>query len=218
MNKPREELLKTVANMIARLPHGGVVKVAVDGVDGAGKTTFANELVPYIGALDRPVIRASVDGFHNKREIRYNRGRTSPEGFFLDSYNYSLLRESLLDPLGFGGSGEYKVKVFDHLTDSYVHSEPSHAAPNSILLLDGIFLHRSELLNYWDFSIFLDVDFKVSIPRGAQRGPGYGSPDLMAESNRRYVDGQKLYFDRCQPKRNATLVIDNNKLSAPYIK
>lgn len=218
MNNQREELLKSVAGLIVRLPHKGVTKVAIDGVDGAGKTTFANELAPHIEALNRPVIRASVDGFHNKKEIRYHRGRTSPEGFFLDSYNYSLLRESLLDPLGSGGSGEYRMKAFDHLTDSSVQGDPSQALPNSILLLDGIFLHRPELLSYWDFSVFLDVDFSVSIPRGAQRGPGFGSPDPEAESNRRYVDGQKLYIDRCQPKKNATIVIDNNDLEAPRIR
>ncbi len=218
MDRQREELLKSVASLIVKLPRTGVVKVAIDGVDGAGKTTFADELVPHIEALDRAVIRASVDGFHNKREVRYNRGRTSSEGFFLDSYNYSLLREALLDPLTSGEAGKYRVKAFDHVTDSFVQSEPYQALPNSILLFDGIFLHRPELLGYWDFSIFLEVDFNVSIPRGGQRGPGFGSPDPGAESNRRYVDGQKLYFDRCHPKKNATIVIDNNDLRAPRIR
>jgi uridine kinase len=45
------------------------------------------------------VIRASVDGFHNARALRYERGRHSPEGYFENSYNYAALNQYLLDPL-----------------------------------------------------------------------------------------------------------------------
>jgi uridine kinase len=58
-------------------------------------------------ALDRlgvPVIRASVDGFHHPREIRYRLGRDSPEGFYRDSYDLDALQRELLDPLSPGGS------------------------------------------------------------------------------------------------------------------
>ncbi|MDQ2749168.1 MAG: hypothetical protein M3Y44_06545, partial [Actinomycetota bacterium] len=37
------------------------------------------------------------------------------------------------------------------------------------LLLDGLFLHRDELAAAWDFSIFLDVAFSVSVARMAER-------------------------------------------------
>jgi uridine kinase len=76
--------------------------MAVDGVDGVGKTTFADRLGVAIERIGRPVIRSSIDGFHNPRELRYRRGRTSPEGFYLDSYDYAALRAHLLDPLGPG--------------------------------------------------------------------------------------------------------------------
>jgi hypothetical protein len=54
------------------------------------------------------------------------------------------------------------------------------AQPDALAIVDGLFLHRPELVGYWDFSIFLDVKFQISIPRGAARGPGYGSPDPTA--------------------------------------
>ncbi len=49
----------------------------------------------------RPVIRASLDGFHNPSVVRYERGRLSPEGYYLDSFNYRALLDNLLLPLGF---------------------------------------------------------------------------------------------------------------------
>ena len=41
------------------------------------------------------------------------------------------------------------------------------SAAAAALIVDGIFLHRPELSTYWDLSIFLKVDFRVSVPRGA---------------------------------------------------
>src|SRR5690606_29224558 len=79
VHKQREELIDTVARRIAETERPHPVRVAIDGVDGAGKSTFADELAGPLQKLGRPVIRASADSFHNPREIRYRRGRHSPE-------------------------------------------------------------------------------------------------------------------------------------------
>jgi uridine kinase len=212
----RRELLRTVAERILALPQDCVTRVGIDGVDGAGKTTFANELAPVLEARGRGTIWASVDGFHNPKALRYRLGRDSPEGFFFHSYDYAALREALLDPLAPGGSGSYRTAVFDHASDSPVAVPEWLARPGDVLLFDGIFLHRPELREAWELSIFLDVAFEVSIPRCAQRDPDFGQPDPTAAENRRYVEGQKLYIRRCAPQRRATIVIDNNDHTAPF--
>ena len=51
------------------------------------------------------MIHASVDGFHNPREIRYRLGRASPEGFFRNSYDHEKLISLLLAPFSPSGSG-----------------------------------------------------------------------------------------------------------------
>ncbi len=213
--RDRRGVLETVAGAVSRPPMSRVTRVAIDGVDGAGKTHFADELGEVLRASGRSVIRASVDGFHNPRSIRYRLGRDSPEGFFHDSYDYEQLKAALLDPLSPGGSGHYRTAVFDHRSDRPVSAPNGAAAPGAILLLDGIFLHRPELRAYWDYSIFLEVAFAVSIPRGAQRGEA--SPDPRAASNQRYVRGQELYLRTCEPTRFATVTINNDDLLAPYI-
>jgi uridine kinase len=212
----RSELVSKIANRILDLPSENVTRVAIDGVDGAGKTHFADELASCLQGQGRPIIRASVDAFHNPRSVRYSQGSSSPEGFYRNSYNYPLLKRLLLDPLSSGGSRRFKKAAFDHRLDSPVDAPQEEAASSAILLFDGIFLHRPELREYWDFSIFLDVDFSVSIPRGAQRGEG--SADPVAPSNRRYVEGQRLYLTECQPWKHATVVIDNNVLDRPHFK
>ncbi|MCP2015761.1 uridine kinase [Deinococcus sp. HSC-46F16] len=212
----RTELLRRLADRLEAQPPAPVLRVAVDGVDGAGKTTFADELAEVLQARGQTVIRASIDGFHAPRAVRYRRGRTSPEGFYRDSYDLAGLRSALLDPLGPGGSGRYRTAIFDHTTDSPVHQSEEVAPPGSLLILDGLFLHRPELRDVWDDSVFLRVPFGVSVPRGAARGPGYGSPDPHAESNRRYVEGNRLYFREADPEGHAGVVVDNTDLAAPF--
>lgn len=161
----RAELLTHIACMAVRLAPDRIARLAIDGVDGAGKTTFANELADAMIGLGRPVIRASVDGFHHPRETRYARGKQSPIGFFEDSYNYASLKKFLLDPLSPGGNHRYCLAAFDHVSNAMVPHVEQKASPKAILLLDGIFLHRLELRHYWDASIFLRVDFAISVTR-----------------------------------------------------
>lgn len=211
----RDALLVSVARQIVELPGPGTVRVAVDGVDGAGKSMFTDELARVVAALERPVIRAGVDGFHHPREIRYRRGRANAQGYFHDSYDYAALRAVLLDPLSPGGSGRYRRVAFDHVGNRPAMAEWEQAAAGSVLLFDGIFLHRPELAGYWDYSIFLHASFPTTFARMCVRD-GFDR-DPFAASNRRYVEGQQLYLAACEPARKASVVIDNDDLRNPRI-
>jgi uridine kinase len=212
----RAAVVAAVADEVLGLASQEVRRVAVDGVDGAGKTVFADELAGELTRRQASVIRASVDGFHHPREIRYRRGRASPEGFFRDSYDYAQLIALLLEPLGPGGSGRFVRRIHDVEQEAPVPGLVEQADPGAILVLDGIFLHRDELVGFWDYSVWLEVPFAVSIPRGARRG--FGDPDPASPSNRRYVEGQRLYLATCEPQRRATVVIDNTDLQHPRVR
>lgn len=211
----RSKLIEMLAERIAGVSCLHPARVAIDGVDGVGKTTLADELAKTIPAAGRPVIRASIDGFHNPREIRYRMGRNSPEGYFKDSFNYPELTAVLLAPLGPGGTRRYRRAVFDYRTDSAVESPLEIAAEDAVLIFDGVFLLRPELRQFWDTSIFLDAPFEVAVPRMAGRDGG--PPEVAAPENQRYIEGQKLYLRGCEPKRNATIVIDHKNLESPQI-
>ncbi|WCS23806.1 uridine kinase [Methylobacterium sp. NMS14P] len=191
--------------------------VGVDGVDGVGKTTFADDLGGALRAQGREVIRSSADGFHHTRSVRYRLGRSSPEGFYRHSYNYPLLHRVLLQPLMAQGSRLIRPAAFDHVTDKPIEAEERIASNDAILVFDGLFLHRPELRGYWDFTVFLDAPFEVTISRGASRGPGFGDPDPKATSNRRYIEGNRLYFNECKPRQIASVVVDHSDLARSHI-
>jgi uridine kinase len=160
-------------------------------MDGAGKTMFADELGLELERIGRRVVRTSIDDFLHPPTVRYRRGRWSPEGFWLDSYDYAAFEARVLDP--------YRRRL-----------------RSAVLVVDGIFLHRDELVDQWGFSIFLDVSVDNAYARMSKRDGVPASPADPA--NRRYVEGQRLYFAACRPWTRATVVIDNNDLAAPFAK
>ncbi len=75
------------------------------------------------------------------------------------------------------------------------------------MIVEGMFLHRDELLDTWDMSVFLEVPFAISVRRMAERDGTSPNPD--DPSVRRYVEGQRIYLAACTPTQRATHVIAN---------
>lgn len=209
------EVVGQVARRISALRARECLRVGVDGPDGAGKTSFADDLSVALRGLGMPVVRISLDDFHNVRAVRYRQGRDSPDGFWEDSYDYSRFRRDVLVPFGPGGSRRYRPVAHDLTTDAMLEPEPRTAAPGTVLVVDGLFLHRDEMVQAWDLSVFLDVPFDVTARRMAARDGT--NPDPEHPSMRRYVQAQRIYFRACSPHRRADVLIDNRDFRAPRI-
>lgn len=199
--------------LVSRIrPRAGRTLVAIDGVDGAGKTSFADDLAGELTDSGLTVIRVSLDDFLNPPEVRHARGRTSPEGFIADTYDYERFIDDVLDPLGSDGCGRYRAKSYDLAAEKPL-SPPWQVAPDAaVVVVDGMFLHRDRLRNargrkVWDLSVWLQVPPEVSVRRLAERD---GSPSEVDDPRiARYVEGQRLYIERYHPAERADLVIDN---------
>lgn len=171
-------------DLIGRWAHErGASRIAVDGVDGVGKSTFATALS---ASLDRfgSVTLIHADDHLNPPQVRHARGRTSPEGFWLDSYDYSSLRDAIRSTTG-------------------------------RVVAEGLFLHRDELVDLWDFSIYLHAPFSTSVTRLAARDGSHPDPDHASLT--RYVEGQCIYFSAARPWARATVVVDYTHLDRPTI-
>ena len=74
---------------------------------------------------------------------------------------------------------------------------------------------RPELMEYFDFTVFVEAAFEVTVPRAIQRDRAvFGRAEEVRRSyEERYIPGQKLYLEECQPKERAMVVVDNNNPS-----
>lgn len=222
----RDDVIERVADsVLGRRRAGEPLLVAIDGIDGSGKSTFADELAGCLGELDHPVVRSTVDAFHRPREQRWAKGRSSAAGFYLDSHDLAAMRRLLLDPLRAGTGALYRTAAFDEPSDRPVEQAPSTVAGDEIVVVDGIFLCRPELVGYWDHVVFLDAQERVDLERLGLvlDGAPEGGPELIGHVLEwvaridRYASGMRHYLDVVDPTSNADVVIDNNDLGHPVI-
>jgi len=215
----RKDLLKYLADKITEIKIHHPTRVAIDGVDASGKTTLANELAEVLKTSERQIVRVSIDGFHNPKQVRYQKGRNSPEGYYQDSFDYQALIENVLKPLGENGNLLYTKAVFDFKTDAKVVLPSEKAEKDAILIMEGIFLFRPEVASNWDLKIFIDVDFKITVQRALKRDGYYlgSEQEILEKYNQRYIPGQKLYFKEAKPLEQADIIIDNSDFENPLI-
>lgn len=215
----RQEVLEQLAAHIGALSYPHPLRVAVDGIDTAGKTTLASELVRPLQARGRTVIRASIDSFHRPRNERYQRGADSSEGYYWDSFDYPALRDALLRPLGPLGSRRYRSSVFDVYSDRPRIGEEELAPENAVLVMDGVFLLRPELDDMWEYRVWVDIPFDVMLERAMQRDVALlGSvAGVKARYQTRYIPGQNLYLALTHPQERADAIVGNADPANPLL-
>lgn len=189
------------------------IRVAVDGVDGSGKTTLADGLAVVLRDR-RPVVRASVDSFHRPRADRYRRGTDSPEGCYRDTFDHESLRGRLLEP--FVRDGSYIPAVFDHSSDMVVDQPVAQALPGAALIVDGVFLQRPELVDCWDLVVHLQVPDEEVLRRVVVRDDG-PAQEVERRYRTRYLPAQRLYERESRPAERADVVLDNTDPAAPVV-
>jgi uridine kinase len=213
----RTALLTQLATTIAYRRIGRPLRVAVDGRTAAGKTTMSDELAALIQGAGREVIRTSIDGFHRSKAERYVRGRYSAEGYYYDARDFSAARRLLLDPLGPNGDRRYCTASFDLENDCPVQQDAQTASADAVLIVDGTFLLRPELLQGWDLSIFIEASPQMCEHRGVERdASGLGGAEAARELYAtRYRPAFELYETLCAPASAADVVFNNDDFDRP---
>ena len=168
-NGTRDEMLGRLAEAVGSVTVAHPTRVAIDGPPAAGKTTLADELAVVLRAQGRDVIRATIDDFLFPRAQRYPRGEYSAEGCYFDTHDYDALNRVLLDPLGPGGDRRFQHAVYDRTADTALSPPVTTAPADAVLVFDGVFLLRPELIDRWDLRIFVSTAFEKTVDRAVIR-------------------------------------------------
>ena len=216
-NGTRGEFLGRLAEAVESVTNAHPTRVALDGPPAAGKTTLADELALLLRSRGREVIRASTESFHLPRAQRYRHGEFSPQANYHDSFNYDTLRRVLLNPLGPDGDRRYQHAVYDLDTDTALSQPVTTAPADAVLLLDGVFLLRPELIGRWDLSIFVSAAFEQILNRARIRDLARlgSTAEVERRFRTRYIPAQKLYFATARPADHADIVVHNDDPRRP---
>jgi len=190
--------------------------VAVDGPDCAGKTTLADQLA---GRLSIPTVRTSIDGFHQARELRYQRGELSAPGYYLDSFDYPTLLDECLLPF-LRAQSRVRTVAFDHRGDAAAGDGEVAVPARAVLVIDGVFLLRPELRDLWTLSVYLRVSPEETLRRAQRRDLElFGSTEeIRRRYLGRYLPGQALYQARADPESHADILLDNEEAGEPTVE
>jgi uridine kinase len=208
-------LVDRLAAAVDRLLPDVRVVVAVDGPDAAGKSTLADTLAERI---TRPTLRASIDDWHNPREVRLRQGHESPVGYYENSFDYPAFKAGLLDPFR-AGATSVRTRGFDFRADAAIRVEAEPGSPVAALVLEGVFLLRPELLDCWNLSIYVQVQPSVTLARAVRRDAGLlgGEERVRRRYEQRYLPGQEHYRAIASPGEKADVVIDNTDPANPLV-
>ena len=126
----------------------------------------------------------------------------------------------MLEPLK-NNEPAYRAEVFDYRTEAKIDSKTRDAEPGSILIMEGVFLFRPEIVRFWDVKLFLDIGFEESIARAVHRESDKAhlgaNKEIISKYKTRYIPGQQLYFEQVNPRETADIVIDNRDFENPQI-
>ncbi len=196
------------------------ILIVINGKDGSGKTMMADIFAEYLTSkTSREIIRISIDDFMNSRAVRYTPSESAGKGCYDHMFNFSAFVNNVLMPLQPNGTWEYRTKIFDHATDSESLSPIKKAIKDAIIITDGVFLYKQNLVNYWDLKILLDTEDETVIERGARRDTErLGSYEVARQKYiDRYIASQLIYYNEESPEKRADIIIDNNDIESPFI-
>ncbi|MBK7104802.1 MAG: hypothetical protein IPH62_05920 [Ignavibacteriae bacterium] len=218
-NISRNEIISKISKVInsIKLPHP--TRVAIDGPGNAGKTTFANELENELIKLERNVIRSTIDGFHHPPEFRRRQGQFSPKGYLEDSHDYESIKKYLLTPLGPNGNLEYIESIYNFKINQPTNSEIRKAEKNSLLIFDGIFLFKEQLISNWDYKIYIDASFEKTHQRAIERDSELfgGIENVNKLYKLRYIPGHEMYLSMYNPIGVSDIAINNDEFQTPTV-
>ncbi|GAB3974734.1 uridylate kinase [Plantactinospora veratri] len=213
----RAEMLGRLAEAVRSVTVAHPTRVAIDGPPAAGKTTLADELAAILREEQgRDVIRATIDDFLFPRAQRYPRGEYSAEGCYHDTHDHDALNRVLLDPLGPGGDRRFQPAAYDRTTDTVLSPPVSTAPADAVLLFDGVFLMRPELVDRWDLRIFVSTALEKTVDRAVIRERRVSSrAEVERRWRERYIPSQQLYLATVRPTRHADIVVHNDEPQQP---
>jgi len=185
----KQDVMAALADDILHNYGHGRVIVAVDGLDERATAGFADELAE---ALRRrhTVFRASIRDFHRPRAERSRERLGTPEEFYRESFDYSVLSRVLIDPFRMGGSTGFVTADFDVDRDAKIQPKWLTGPADAVLVIDGPFLNRPELRGQWNYSLWLS---------------GAAEP----------VPGAELYLASADPAAAASALIDDTDPEHP---
>lgn len=163
------------------------VFVAIDGMPGGGKST----LVKHIQAKIPNIKLIRMDDFYSSSQ---------------QNIDYGRVKKDILGPLKEGETARFKI--YDWNSNIMIGAKP--ISPSGIILVEGIYSMEKDLIDAYDFKIWVDCPANIGLERGVSRDKGQNEK-LWIE---KWMPATVAYIEEQKPYKLADVVISYKDIPA----
>jgi uridine kinase len=184
--------------------------VGIDGLSGAGKTTLVHKLEERLKHICNVVI-IHIDDYIVNRTSRYNTGLDEWYEYYYLQWDAEILKDGLFKSI-YTGNSKLTLPFYEKSSDT-IFTKTISVPPNSIVIIEGIFLQRKEWKAFYDYIVFIDCPREVRYERVLKRDSYIGDKQAILDKyKRRYWLGEEYYLRTVNPMENANKILKCNGL------
>ncbi|HEX6168333.1 MAG TPA: hypothetical protein VFZ33_01475 [Chitinophagaceae bacterium] len=185
--------------------------VGISGIDASGKGYITGFLQKELEKKNYKVANINVDPWQNPIPIRLQKDDPA-ENFYQNVFRWDNFFTQLIVPLR-TNRHIYLQTTLIRTDGDFYYSFIYDFNDIDILLIEGIFLFKQELLNYYDWKIWIDCSFETGIYRAIERNSEKLSREqLIHDYNTYYYPAQIYHFQRDDPKDVSNIIYCNDEL------
>lgn len=189
--------------------------MGIDGIAYAGKKVLAEKLLRYFEMLGKEAHVVDLEDFHQPVEETY-KGQDPVESYYFNGYNFEKLIDEVLKPFKENGKIDTTVYCLDSNNAAYINEYYFNISENGIMILLGSMMYRDPLIEYFDMTVYMHVDYREAEHRvSLEDVPVYGD-DPVKIYREKDIPAQKLYVQRHDPFSKRDFVIDNSNYHRPF--
>ena len=179
--------------------------IAVDGIDGSGKSTFARRLRAALDELGTRAVIVSVDDFRCRVDWS---SVVEAEAYYDAYYDFARCQSCLAAFVA--GTPRIDVPVWDIASERVVGTKPVELAGASIAIVEGVMPLRVPHTAA-GLVVYLDVSEAEARRRIVERDLAKGRTrgEIEHRIDHRYAPAQRRYHGAFDPRGRADVVIEN---------
>lgn len=202
-------LASKIVDVRGQTPDSRAVLVALTGIDGCGKGFVSRQLADVLCATEVHAIIVNIDGWLDLPQVRFSRVDPAAH-FYANAIRFDALFSQLVRPLRDGRGIRLEADFAEETATPY-RRHVYEFADVEVILLEGIYLLKRELVGDYDLSAWIDCSYETALERAIARAQEGLSPEDTVRAYRTiYFPAQELHARRDEPRMAATVVLNND--------
>lgn len=191
-----QELVAKILQRHSEVEAGRSTLIGISGIDGSGKGYITELLAKDLNLAGAKAVSINIDPWLTLPEQRFNSEKPG-EHFYYHAFMFNNLFDQLVLPLRQQRSLYLEITLTGELGKPFTQIYDFHDV--DIILLEGIFLLQRQLLQHYDFKVWIECSYETALERALQRNQEGLTPEEIIR------DYHTIYF----PAEEYHLAIDH---------